>query len=82
MDYCHKHNLVEPEKAGAVCRFGIKVSLPPGDTFRSLLGNNWEKIHWYATEEERDRAYDQMARRHGYYRQTDSPTQVLVKIVK
>jgi len=82
LEYCHKHNLVEPDKAGTARRFGIKVSLPAGDTFRSLLGDNWEKIHWYATEEERDSAYERMARRHGYYRQTDTPTQVLVKIVK
>lgn len=82
MDYCHQHNLVEPDKAGAERRFGVKVSLPAGDTFRSLLGDEWEKVHWYASEQERDRAYDDMAQRHGYYRDTDSPTQVLIKVVR
>ena len=82
MSFCHQHNLVEPEKAGAECRFGIKVSLPEGDTFSSLLGNDWDKVHWYATEQERDRAYGNMAKRHGYYRKTDAPTQVLIKIVR
>lgn len=82
MDYCHLHNLVEPEKAGVERRFGIKVSLPPGDTFRTLLGDDWDKVHWYSTESERDSAYDAMSVRHGYYRQTDTPTQVLIKIVR
>ena len=82
MDYCHIHNLVEPDKAGAERRFGIKVSLPAGDTLRSVLGDDWEKVHWYATEEERDLAYEKMAIRHGYYRNTDTPTQILIKIVK
>lgn len=82
MDYCHLHNLVEPEKAGVERRFGIKVSLPPGDTFRTLLGDDWDKAHWYATESERDSAYNAMSVRHGYYRRTDTPTQVLIKIVR
>ena len=25
MDYCHRHNLVEPDKAGAERRYGIRV---------------------------------------------------------
>jgi len=82
VDYCHKHNLVEPDKAGGERRFGIKVSLPAGDTFRSILGDDWEKVHWFPTEEERDVAYDRMASRHGFYRKTDTPTQILIKIVK
>lgn len=82
MEFCHRHNLVEPEKAGAERRYGIRVSLPAGDTFSRLLGEDWERVHWYATEAERDRAFANMARRHGYYRTTDTPTQVLEKIVR
>lgn len=82
MDYCHKHNLVNPETAGADKKFGIRVTLPPGDTMRKILGDDWERLHWYATEAERDSAFDKMAMRHGYYRQTDTPTQVLEKIVR
>lgn len=82
MDYCHQHNLVEPDKAGARRPFGIRVTLPAGDTMRKILGNDWERLHWYPSEEERDRAYDRMAQRHGYYRKTDNPTQVLEKIVR
>ncbi len=80
MDYCHKHNLVDQEKVGADMRFGIRVTLPPGDTFQRLLGDDWETLHWYRSESERDAAYKQMAERHGYYRRTDNPTQVLEKV--
>jgi len=82
VDYCHQHNLVDPSIASAERRFGIRVSLPTGDTMRKVLGNDWERLHWYPSEHERDLAFDNMATRHGYYRNTDSPTQVLEKIVR
>ena len=82
MEFCHQHNLVDPETAGRERRYGIRVSLPEGDTLRKILGDDWERLHWYPTEEERDQAFDEMATRHGYYRNTDSPTQVLEKIVR
>ena len=82
MDYCHQHNLVDPAKAGAERHYGIRVTLPPGDSLRKILGDEWERLHWYPTEEERDRAFERMAARHGYYRKTDTPTQVLEKIVR
>ena len=82
MDYCHPHNLVDPESAAVSRRFGIRVTLPQGDTFAGLLGEDWERVHWYRSERERDLAYDNMLRRHGYYRKTDTPTQVLEKIVR
>lgn len=80
MNYCHQHNLVDPTTAGRKRQFGIRVTLPANDTLRNVLGDDWERIHWYATEAERDRAFGQMAARHGYYRKTDTPTQVLEKI--
>lgn len=82
MDYCHQHNLVEPDNAGRDRRYGIRVTLPRGDTLNRILGDDWERLHWYATEAERDRAYESMRERHGYYRKTDSPTQVLEKVVR
>lgn len=82
MDYCHRHNLVDPEKEDAEKKFGIKVSLPPGDSFAIILGDDWERVHWYTTELERDEAFDDMARRHEYSRTTDSPTQILEKIFR
>jgi len=80
LTYCHQHNLVRKDLANAERPFGIRVTLPPTDTFSRMLGDNWENFHWYATERERDQAFDNMATRHGYYRQSDTPTQVLEKI--
>lgn len=80
MDYCHQHNLVDQSEAGRERNYGIRVTLPAGDTLRHVLGDDWERLHWYATEQERDDAFDKMSARHGYYRTTDSPTQVLEKI--
>lgn len=80
MDYCHQHNLVEPDTAGLERPWGIRVTLPPTDTLRKVIGDDWERLHWYPTETERDAAFDSMAERHGYYRKTDSPTQILEKI--
>ena len=54
MDYCHRHNLVDPGKAGAERAWGIRVSLPPGDTLRKVLGDEWESFRWFETEQERD----------------------------
>lgn len=82
LNICHKHNLVIPENAERDRKFGIRVTLPRGDTFTRLLGENWEKIHWFATEAERDTKFAEMAERHGYYRTTDNPTQVLEKIIR
>ena len=82
MDFYHQHNLVEPDKAGAERHFGIRVTLPETDTLRNILGDDWEQLHWFPTEGERDLAFEQMAKRHGYYRDSDSPTQVLEKIVR
>ncbi len=82
MDYYHTHNLVEPERAGAERRWGIRVSLPAGDTLRNVLGDDWERLHWFPSEALRDAAFESMAERHGYYRKTDNPTQVLEKLVR
>ncbi|HEX7060777.1 MAG TPA: hypothetical protein VF200_02350 [Woeseiaceae bacterium] len=80
MDFVHRHNLVDPEAVPQERRYGIRVTLPPHDTFRRLLGDDWERLHWYPTREERDEAFRHLAIRHGYYRKTDTPTQILEKI--
>ncbi|MEL7186029.1 MAG: hypothetical protein AAFN50_06285 [Pseudomonadota bacterium] len=80
MSYCHQHNLVEPDVVGRERPWGIRVTLPAGDTLRNILGDDWERLHWYPSETERDEAFEQMAIRHGYYRNTDNPTQVLEKV--
>ena len=80
MTFCHSHNLVDPESVNAERRYGIRVTLPPSDTLRTIIGDEWERLHWYASEAERDRAYRSMATRHGFYRSSDTPTQILEKI--
>ena len=80
MDYCHQHNLVDQTAAGQERPFGIRVSLPADDTLRNILGDDWERLHWFPSETERDAAFDNMAARHGYYRNTDTPTQILEKV--
>jgi hypothetical protein len=72
MEICHAHNLnVDPP---ATKRYGIRVSLPPGDTFTRLIGREWERFHWFATAGERDRALHEMASEHLYSRRGDRPT--------
>lgn len=78
--FCHQHNLVSPETAGAERRHGIRVTLPANDTLCKILGDDWERLHWYPSEAQRDRAFKDMATRHGYYRSSDAPTQILSKI--
>jgi len=82
MEYCHQHNLVDPSLAARERAYGIKVSLPESDTLRNILGDDWEQLHWFSSEAERDAAFVKMAARHGYYRDTDTPTQVLEKVAK
>ena len=65
-------------------KFGIRITLPETDPMRSphLLGENWESHRWYATAEERDRAFDDMQSRLVYYRSGDRPSQCLSKVDK
>ena len=80
MHICHQHNLLKPLDVPKP--FGIRVSLPPGDTFTRLLGSAWEQFHWYASREERDRALDDMASVHLYSRRGDRPTVVFEAVDK
>jgi hypothetical protein len=80
MTICHSHNLVASATVAADRRYGIRVTLPPADTLRTIIGDDWERLHWYSSEAERDRAFQSMATRHGFYRNSDTPTQILEKI--
>ena len=68
---CHTHNLIRPLPAERP--YGVRVTLPRGDTFNALLAG-WERFHWYATERERDAALRDMASEHLYSRRGDRPT--------
>jgi hypothetical protein len=71
MAICQQHNLREP--LPETRPYGIRVRLRKGDPFRNLLGDDWEKRHWYATRAERDRALEQMSGRYLYFRPGDRP---------
>lgn len=70
---CHAHNLVV-DKADAAKPFGIRVTLPTHDTFRAVLGENWETYHWFESEPLRDSQMEDMQRQHEYSRAGDRPT--------
>lgn len=81
MAVAHQHNLNRPVKIEQR-PYGIRITLPPDDTFRNLLGPEWQKFHWYPTSVERDRAMVEMARRHEYSRALDRPSLVFEKVEK
>lgn len=62
--------------------FGIRVELPAGDPLAAphLLGQDWQGTRWYATERERDAAYESMLRQPGNYRRGDHPSIVVTRI--
>ena len=79
MNFCHEHNS-NRDRSSQKKKYGIKIMLPPGDCLGQLLGHDWSKQKWFDTKEMRDAMYEKMKIRHGYYRKTDSPTQIIEKI--
>ena len=81
MGIASAHNLVEtvPQLPRP---YGIVVRLKAGDPFRTLLGPDWQRTHWFLTAEERDRRLEDMARRHEYSRVGDEPALILEKVEK
>ncbi len=79
MQICHDHNMT---RSAGEKRFGIRLSLPPGDTLANLLGQGWEALHWYRTEKEREIALDRIRGKHSYSRPGDYPTYVCTRIVR
>lgn len=77
MEVSNPHNLYATPPALPDCRFGVRVTLPPGDPLRAVLGDAWHRDHWYATRAERDAALREMGRRHPFSRGTDTPRIVL-----
>ena len=75
------HNLRAPP-VERLRPYGVRISLPPGDPFRKLLGPEWHRLHWFATPQERDAALAEMSRRHEYSRQGDRPSLLFEKVEK
>ena len=69
---CHEHNLREPLPQKKP--YGIRVSMPASDPLRNLVGGDWEKLHWFASRNERDEWLRQMSGRYVYFRPGDRPT--------
>jgi hypothetical protein len=79
MQVCHQHNLAKPRTERC---YGIRLTLPPGDTLSRLIGADWQSFRWYETELERDRALEQLRARHAFARPGDFPTYVCEKVVR
>jgi hypothetical protein len=79
MAIAHEHNL-HRSPVPDVRPYGIRVTLRNGDPFRRLLGDDWQKEHWYASARERDAALADMARRHEFSRPGDLPALAFDKI--
>ena len=80
MTICHAHNLAHA--TAAELPFGIRVQLRRTDPFRNLVGADWNKEHWFATNAERDHALVEMSTRYPYFRPGDAPALVFEKIGK
>ncbi len=50
------------------------------DPFTRLVGAEWQKLHWFATERERDAAFEDMSGRHLYSRRGDEPAVIYEKL--
>jgi hypothetical protein len=72
MSNSNEHNLNAPLPAATP--WGIRVRLRARDPFTRLVGADWQKLHWFASERERDAALADMSSRHAYSRIGDEPT--------
>jgi hypothetical protein len=78
MAISHDHNLRQslPESRP----YGLRLKPRRNDPFRNLVGDDWQKEHWFATRQERDAALAQMSGRYLYFRPGDAPTLEFEKI--
>ena len=77
---CHPHNLVSPVSEQK--NFGIRVKLRSSDPFCNLVGNHWQREHWFGTAVERDSALAKMSEKYVYFRPGDKPSLDFEKIDK
>ena len=63
-------------------KYGIRITLTENNPMRlpHLLGDDWESVHWYDSEEDRDSALADMSRQLPNYRDGDLTAQVFDKI--
>ena len=80
MPRCHEHNLLEDKKNEGP--YGIRLSVISSDPFSALVGSDWTKDKWFASEAQRDAEYIEISRQHQYSRSGDRPTLRYEKIQK
>lgn len=78
MAISNEHNLNAPLPAATP--WGIRVRLRARDPFTRLVGADWQKLHWFASESERDAALADMAARHPYSRRGDEPSVIYERV--
>jgi hypothetical protein len=78
MPISHDHNLRQPLPQARP--YGLRLRPRRNDPFRTLVGDDWEKEHWFPTRAERDAALAQMSGRYLYFRPGDLPTLEFEKI--
>ena len=78
MAISNEHNLNAPFPA--TTPWGIRVRLRARDPFTRLVGADWQKLHWFASERERDAALADMAARHPYSRRGDEPAVIYERV--
>jgi hypothetical protein len=71
MAICQEQNLRQPMPDQR--SYGVRVRLRGNDPFRSLVGGDWQKEHWFASAGERDAALERMSSRYVYFRPGDQP---------
>jgi hypothetical protein len=79
MDICHSHNRRAGLQSGPRA-YGLRLSLPPGDTMTALLGENWHSFEWFHSEAERARRIAELKTQFAYYRKGDRATYVIEKV--
>lgn len=80
MSICQDHNVRTSRRITTRKPYGLRVSLREGDPFRKLLGEDWQRLHWFESEAERDAALAEMSRKHEYSRPGDQPAHLYEKI--
>lgn len=78
MGTSHEHNLRAPLPASRP--YGIRVRMRRSDPLRNLLGDAWQKEHWFATAAERDQVLAEMSGHYVYFRHGDAPTMEYEKL--
>lgn len=62
--------------------YGIRARLRARDPFTRLVGADWQKTHWFATERERDAVLADMSARHVYSRRGDEPSVIYERVAE